>query len=69
MSRTLLDTYIAQTEIKLAQLNESNTQPKTPGEEFANGFGRAIYEAMLEFLRAYRIRLETEPPDAVAAAE
>jgi PadR family transcriptional regulator, regulatory protein AphA len=68
-ARTLLDTYVAQTEIKLAQLSESNTKQKTPGEEFANGFGRAIYEAMLEYLRAYRIRLETEPPAAVAAAE
>src|ERR1700759_2211987 len=32
-ARTLLDTYFAQTEIKLAQLSESNTKQKTPGEE------------------------------------
>lgn len=65
----MLDAYIAQSEAKLAQLNESNTKRKTPGEEFANGFGRAIYVAALDFLKAHRTRLETEPQAAVAAAE
>jgi PadR family transcriptional regulator AphA len=67
--RTLLDAYAAQTEIKLTQLNEANAKPKTPGEEFASGFGRAIYGAMLDYLHAYQSRLETPPPTAVAAAE
>jgi hypothetical protein len=65
----MLDAYIAQSEAKLAQLNEGNTKEKTPGEEFANGFGRAIYVAMLDFLKDHRARLETEPQAAVAAAE
>jgi DNA-binding PadR family transcriptional regulator len=67
--RALLDTYVAQTEIKLAQLNEGNTQPKTPGEEFATGFGRAIYQAMLDYLKDHRARLDAQPKPAVAAAE
>ena len=60
----LLDAYAAQTEIKLTQLNEANAKPKTPGEEFASGFGRAIYEAaMLDYLHAYiSPRLETPCP-------
>ncbi len=60
----MIDQYAAQVETKLAQLNESNTKPKTPGEEFANGFGRAIYEAMLGFLKDQRPKFE---PEAVAA--
>ena len=66
---TMLDGYIAQSEAKLAQLNESNTKRKSPGEEFAIGFGRATYVAMLDFLKSHRARLETEPQAAVAAAE
>ena len=60
------DQYAAQVETKLAQLNESNTRPKTPGEEFANGFGRAIYIAMLDFLKDQRVKFDAEP-EAVAA--
>ena len=63
----MLDGYIAQAETKLAQLNEGNTRPKTPGEEFANGFGRAIYAAMLDFLKSHRARLEAAGVEAVAA--
>jgi DNA-binding PadR family transcriptional regulator len=61
----LLDDYITQTEAKLAQLNNGNGRPKTGGDEFANGFGRAIYEAALEFLKSQRPRFEAPP--AVAA--
>jgi PadR family transcriptional regulator, regulatory protein AphA len=61
----LLEDYINQTETKLAQLKASNTDPKNPGEEFANGFGRAIYEAALDFLKKQRPRFEM--PEAVAA--
>jgi DNA-binding PadR family transcriptional regulator len=62
---TMLDDYIEQTEAKLAQLNEGNTRPKTEGDEFANGFGRAIYEAALRFRKSQRSRYDT--PEAVAA--
>lgn len=62
---SMIDAYMTQAEAKLAQLNESNTGEKNQGEEFANGFGRAIYEAMLKFLRAERTKYETA--EAVAA--
>jgi PadR family transcriptional regulator, regulatory protein AphA len=65
----MVDTYIAQTEAKLAQLNAGNTKPKTSGEAFANGFGRAIYEAMLDFLKTHRARTAAHNLTAVAAAE
>jgi len=60
----MIDQYAAQAEAKLAQLNGGNSDPKTPGEEFANGFGRAIYIAMLDFLKTQRPKFE---PEAVAA--
>jgi DNA-binding PadR family transcriptional regulator len=62
---SMLDAYTRQIEVKLAQLNESNTKPKTSGEEFAAGFGRAIYVAMLGFLNEHRAKYETT--EAVAA--
>jgi DNA-binding PadR family transcriptional regulator len=62
---SMIDGYARQAEAKLAQLNESNTRPKTPGEEFANGFGRAIYIAMLEFLKDQRRKYQTT--EAIAA--
>jgi DNA-binding PadR family transcriptional regulator len=61
----MIDAYARQTEAKLAQLNEGNTRPKTPGEEFANGFGRAIYKAMLEFLEHQRAKYQAT--EAMAA--
>ena len=63
----MIDHYAAEAEAKLAQLNESNTRPKNSGEEFANGFGRAIYEAMLDFLKNQRTKFHAEP--AAVAAE
>jgi DNA-binding PadR family transcriptional regulator len=62
----MLDGYIAQTEAKLAQLDESNARPKSAGEEFANGFGRAIYVSMLEFLKNYRVKLAAEAQTVAA---
>jgi DNA-binding PadR family transcriptional regulator len=56
----MIDAYARETEARLAQLNESNTRPKTPGEEFANGFGRAIYIAMLDFLETQRAKLTSQ---------
>jgi PadR family transcriptional regulator AphA len=64
---SMLDGYIAQTEAKLAQLNESNARPKNEGDEFATGFGRAIYVSMLEFLKTYRAKFEAEAARPVAA--
>src|SRR6185312_7922054 len=61
----MIDAYRTQAEAKLAQLNESNTGQKSQGEEFANGFGRAIYEAMLEFLKTERTKYVAA--EAVAA--
>ena len=63
---SMIDLYAAQAEAKLALLNESNTRPKNPGEEFANGFGRAIYEAMLEFLKTQRAKFDADA-EAIAA--
>ncbi len=61
----MVDAYLHQAETKLAQLNVGNTRPKTPGETFANGFGRAIYGAMVEYLEAYRAEFaEAEQPVA-----
>jgi DNA-binding PadR family transcriptional regulator len=62
---SMLDAYTRQVEAKLAQLNESNTRQKTSGEEFASGFGRAIYVAMLGFLKEHRDKYEAT--QAVAA--
>lgn len=62
---SMIDAYRGEIEIKLAQLNEGNTKPKSPGEEFAKGFGRAIYVAMLEFLKEQRAKFEAA--EAVAA--
>ena len=62
---SMIDAYRTQIEAKLALLQESNGKQKTQGEEFANGFGRAIYEAMLNFLNTERTKCETA--QAVAA--
>jgi DNA-binding PadR family transcriptional regulator len=63
--RSLLEDYISQTEAKLAQLNAGSTAPENPGEAFANGFGRAIYKAALDFLKSQRVQFESQ--QAVAA--
>ena len=62
---SMLDSYIRVSEEKLAQLSGLNEQPQTPGEKFVSGFGRAVYVAMLEFLRTHRH--EIEQPRAEAA--
>lgn len=53
----MIDTYIAQCETKLGQINE-RPAPKTEGERFVLGMGHTIYEAMLEYLRTHRAELE-----------
>ncbi|HSM97211.1 MAG TPA: PadR family transcriptional regulator [Rhizomicrobium sp.] len=62
----MLDTYIEHSETKLAQLMEPKPQPQLEGERFAIGFGRAVYIAMVNYLRQYRAELKG---DAAEAAE
>lgn len=60
----MLDTYIEQNEAKLAQLMQAEPDPQTPGERFVIGFGRTIYVAMLNFLRAKRAEFEHKSAEA-----
>jgi hypothetical protein len=62
----MVDTYIEQSETKLAQLMEPKPQKLPEGERFVTGFGRAVYIAMVNYLRQYRAELEG---DAAEAAE
>ncbi len=55
---TMLNSYIAQIEAKSAQLEEPKPQPQSDGERFVTGFGRAVYAAILEFLRTHRAEIE-----------
>jgi PadR family transcriptional regulator AphA len=63
----LLDGYIAQVEQKLAHLNQRERASQSGGERFAAGFGRAIYQASLEYLTTYRA--EVDQQQAAQAAE
>ena len=54
----MLNGYIAQAETKLAQLDESNGKPPTRGEIFCKGIGRAVYVAMLDYLKDHRAEVE-----------
>jgi len=56
--RFLVDCYIAQSEQKLAQLEQKQTETLLPGERFAIGLGHTMYTAVLEFLRANRGGIE-----------
>jgi PadR family transcriptional regulator AphA len=58
----MMDAYLAQSEIKLAQIREG--QPKCSGEAFVNGLGRTIYEASLKFIRAHRAEVEAQTAQA-----
>ena len=63
----LIDEYIARGEKSLALLEEGRSRPRSPGEEIANGFGQAIYVAMLDYLKAHRAVLIAENAKALAA--
>ncbi|MBV9332114.1 MAG: PadR family transcriptional regulator [Alphaproteobacteria bacterium] len=52
----LLDNYIAEAESKLRQLEEG--EKNTPTEIFVSGIGRAVYVAILDFLRNHRAEVE-----------
>src|ERR1700733_8929570 len=53
----MLNGYIGQSEAKLLQLDK--TSPTTAGERFTTGLGKAIYAAMIDFLRKHRADIET----------
>ena len=55
----MLNSYIAQNEANLAQLEQSNGMPRTRGEVFVNGVGRAVYRALLAYLREHRAEVES----------
>jgi DNA-binding PadR family transcriptional regulator len=63
----MLDTYIEQVEQKFAHLNEHHAASQSDGERFVSGFGRAVYVAILDFLRTHRA--EVEKQQAAQAAE
>lgn len=56
----MLDTYISQVEQKLAHLNEHQDASQSSGEQFVGGFGRAVYVAILDFLRTHRAEVEKQ---------
>jgi len=60
----MMDAYIQQNEIKLAQLMTPDAVETTEGERFAKGLGRTVYIAMLNFLRAHRAKLEGQAAQA-----
>jgi len=61
----LLDDYVRASEDKLHQISDAMSQSQTAGERFCSGFGLAVYQAMLDYLRGHRH--EIEPPAAEAA--
>ena len=60
----MMDTYIQHSEAKLAQLMAPDPVPATEGERFVKGMGRAVYIAMLNFLRAHRAKIEGHAAEA-----
>jgi DNA-binding PadR family transcriptional regulator len=62
----MLDTYIEKSEATLAQMMEPKATAQTDGEQFVIGYGKAVYTAMLKFLRNYRARIKN---DVAQAAE
>jgi len=61
----MFDHYIAQAEVRLAQLNREKASCSR-GETFVRDYGRAMYAAMLGYLRRRRSELNVE---AAVAAE
>jgi DNA-binding PadR family transcriptional regulator len=60
----LIDDYIAQSEAKLSQLTAKKPEQHSAGERFVVGMGKAIYEAMLNFIRAHRADIEQRSAEA-----
>lgn len=63
----MLNDYIHQVEEKFEQLNAEKDDEKSAGERFVSGFGRAVYTAILDFLRTHRAEIEQH--DSAEAAE
>lgn len=63
----MLNDYIRQVETKFAQLNEDKDCEQSAGERFVSGFGKAVYTAILDFLRAHRAEIEQR--ESAEAAE
>ncbi len=57
---TMLDTYIGHIDEKLAHLNQHQDASQSDGEKFVSGFGRAVYVAILDFLRSHRAEVEKQ---------
>ena len=60
----MIDHYIQQSEEKLAQLEGAKPDAETSGERFVRGYGRAIYVAMLTYLRSHRAEFEHRAAEA-----
>ncbi len=60
----MMDTYIEHSEAKLAQMMAPKPGPQTEGERFVLGYGRAVYIAMLNFLRAHRAKITGHTAEA-----
>lgn len=56
----MLDAYIEQVEQKFAHLNDQHAASQSDGEKFVSGFGRAVYVAILDFLRTHRAEVEKQ---------
>jgi len=54
----MLNAYIAAAEAKLAQLDQTTNRPRTASENFVAGIGRAVYVAMIDYLRTHRAEVE-----------
>ena len=61
---SMVDHYTQQSEEKLAQLVDADTGADTPGERFVIGYGRAVYVAMLNYLRSHRAEFEHRAAEA-----
>ena len=59
----MLDAYIEQSEARLGQLMEK-PQEQTEGERFAIGYGRAVYVAIVNYLRKYRAEIQGKAAEA-----
>ena len=62
--RGLLDSYIALSEQKLAQLRQKTTESMRPGERFAHDLGETIYSATLNFLARHRTEFDSQSRQA-----
>ncbi len=56
--RAMMDVYIAQSQSKLAMIEEG--MPRTTAEAFVAGLGQAIYRASLDFLKSHRADIENQ---------